>query len=87
MRYTLAFLLALPFAALADGHHPKPEPKPPVSAAPRCSCWWQPVLVIGGTVGVVYGLTLIKSDDGKKKAEIRPTDDGRGATAVVEVRF
>lgn len=85
MRFVLALLLALPLSALADGHHPKPEQKP-VQTPPRCSCWWQPAIVAGALTGGIVFL-VYKSEDNKKKAELAPTEDGRGIRLVSRMEF
>jgi hypothetical protein len=86
-RWSLLFAVSLPFASLADGHHKPEPPTTPVQAPPGCSCWWQPVLVIGGAAALI-AIPIYNSRDSKgneKKVEAVPTSDGKGAMLSLRV--
>jgi hypothetical protein len=83
MRTALALLILIPALAVAHDK-PKPQPEPaPVQEPKGCSCWWQPVAVIGGAVGLAFYL----DEKRKQKVAVQPTDDGKGAKVAYERRF
>jgi hypothetical protein len=74
---------------VAPDHKRKPPEKPaPIVAPPRCSCWWQPVLTgIGVSALIGVPIYVSRKDDGREtRADVVPTNDGRGALLRIEVR-
>ena len=97
MKNALAVLFLVPSLVLADGHNkpkpppvPKPVPPPvtqPTAAPQSYSSGDSAGLAVAVFAAAVVGVAIYESRDKKQKLTLVPSQDGKGATANVELRF